>query len=187
MRVERSTPVSMGAALAAGFIALALSAVPGSSADAPTPTTVYLVRHAEQVRDTTRNPPLSEAGAQRARALRDELKGARLSAVFATYYRRSQGTALPVAQSHELGIFTYEARDYAGLAKRIRTIYAGKSVLVVAHGNTVPGIIAALGGPKLDDLGHDDFDDFFIVAVYPDTAKVARLSYGEKSEPTAPR
>jgi phosphohistidine phosphatase SixA len=171
----------------AAFIALfAFATAPGRSpADttrvepAPRPTTVYVVRHAEQVRDTTdKNPPLSEAGTMRARALRDELKGARLSAVFATHYRRSQGTALPVAESHQLEVSAYEPKDFAGLAKRIREGFQGKSVLVVGHSNTVPGIIAGLGGPKLDDLGHDEFDALFLVSVYPDTAKAAKLRYG---------
>jgi broad specificity phosphatase PhoE len=146
----------------------------------PIPITVYVVRHAEQVRDGSKDPALSGLGTQRARALRNQMKSARLSAVFSTPYRRSQGTALPTTQAYEIEINTYEPIAYAKLATRIRDGFPGKSVLIIGHSNTVPKIVEALGGPRYEDLGHDEFDKLFVLAVYDDTTTCARLSYGEK-------
>jgi len=144
------------------------------------PITVYVVRHTEQVRDGSKDPPLSGLGTQRARALRNQMKSARLSAVFATPYRRSQGTAMPSAEAFEFEINTYKPTDFEGLATRIREDFAKKTVLVVGHSNTVPAIVEALGGPHYDDLEHDEFDKLFVLAVYDDTTTCARLTYGEK-------
>lgn len=147
------------------------------------PTTVYVVRHAEQNRNADQDPPLSEAGAMRARELRKEMLSARLSAVFATPYRRSQGTALPVAQAFNLGITTYQPLEFDSLASRIRNDFAGKSVLIVGHSNTVPRIVEALGGPTYPDLDHDEFDKLFVLAVYADSTTCARLTYGKPYVP----
>ena len=100
----------------------------------PIPITVYVVRHTEQVRDGSKDPPLSGLGTQRARALRDQMKSARLSAVFATPYRRAQGTALPTTQAYEIEINTYKPTAYEELATRIRDGFPKKSVLIVGVG-----------------------------------------------------
>lgn len=169
--------------LVAALVLAAAGFAKEPAAGKPRPATVYVVRHAEQNRNADQDPPLSEDGAMRARVLRDELKSAGLSAVFSTPNRRSQGTALPVAQAFEIEVSTYEPLAFDSLATRIRNDFMGKSVLVVGHGNTVPRIISALGGPAYDDLDHDEFDKLFILAVYPDTTTCARLGFGKPYVP----
>ncbi len=65
----------------------------------------------------------------------------------------------------------------ADLVARVRGMPAGSTVFVAGHSNTVPGLVEALGAPSLcpavlalDEegrcwLGHDDYDDLFVVTI----------------------
>jgi hypothetical protein len=57
--------------------------------------------------------------------------------------------------------------------------HKGKSVLVVGHSNTVPGIIAALGGPKLPDICDASYAILFTLRI-PAAGEptLTRASYG---------
>lgn len=150
-------------------------------------THVWIVRHAEALQDGTRDPALSPAGQARARLLPGVLRGRNISAIFATPYRRTQETAAPLADSLHLEITTYDPRDSTGLASKIMSENLAYEVLVVGHSNTVPGIIAALGGERPPDLEHSEYDALFEVEIYsesgggsPDStaATVRRTRYG---------
>ena len=68
--------------------------------------TIFLVRHAERA-DTTpgtsptmaADPDLSEAGRARAESLATALKDAKITAIYATKYKRTQQTAAPLAKA----------------------------------------------------------------------------------------
>jgi len=77
-------------------------------------TTIYLVRHAEK--QTTGNgsmmisdPDLTEDGRLRAKALADTLAGKKITAVYATQYKRTQQTAEPTAILKLTPIKRYDA------------------------------------------------------------------------------
>jgi hypothetical protein len=55
-------------------------------------------------------------------------------------------------------------------------------VLVIGHSNTVPAILAALGGPQLPDLCETSFHHIFLLRP---GAGWMQLSYGAPSEPPA--
>jgi phosphohistidine phosphatase SixA len=168
---------------------LALGVISAASAPdrPPAPLTVYVVRHAEAVPDAGKDPPLSEAGVERAVALRAWLRRSNVSAIYASNYRRAQGTALTLAESQALAVHTYDARDAAGLARHIRERHEGRAVLVVGHSNTVPAIIEALGGARPPDLRHDEYDAIFVVRVMGDSASVTKLHYGKPTPPARER
>jgi len=125
-------------------------------------STIVVVRHAEKAAGA--DPPLSAAGQQRANLLRDMLQDESLSAVFVTDTRRSRQTGQPTATGQGLPLTVYDATDGPALAQIIRTGHAGRTVLVVAHSNTVDEIGGALGAPGIGELAETQFDRMFILS-----------------------
>lgn len=143
-----------------GCIALAMFA---SACATPLLTQVIVVRHAEKASADQRDPDLSEAGHRRALALSEIVAPTGLAAVFATELRRTQATVTPTARALNLPLVIVPAKDPAALVERIRRDFAGRVVLVAAHSNTIPQVIAHLGGPTIEDLPEDAYDDIFVV------------------------
>lgn len=152
---------------------------------------VILVRHAETTGDPPRDPPLSEAGQARAAALAETLRHARIGAIFVTGFARTQMTAAPVAEMHEITPTVVEVRGgverhVAEVASAVRARPIGEVVLVVGHSNTIPAIAAALGGPPLPDLCHGEYERLFILELPRGAgARLIRASYGAADPPDA--
>lgn len=122
-------------------------------------TTFVIVRHAEKASDDARDPSLSDAGKTRARNLAHLLADAPLVGAYATGFRRTQQTAQPAADAHGIKITIYDAQLPAtALASQLRAAHAHGTVLVVGHSNTVPDIVAALSGQKVDAMSDDQYD-----------------------------
>jgi len=179
----------MKLALVTAALLLALAAVsPQTVPNGEEPaTTILLVRHAEKLADSG-DPPLSGEGLARAAALARTLTDVGVTGLSATPYRRTQETLRPLAEMTGL---TIEVRPvdmsspqaYAdALVAGLLEDYAGGTVVVAGHSNTVPLILAALGiaGPR--SIGDDEYDDLFLVRVAPGkTASLLHLHYGEPS------
>ncbi|TGE04248.1 histidine phosphatase family protein [Hymenobacter fodinae] len=141
------------------------------------PTTVYIVRHAEK--DPTpglADPALTEVGQQRAQALREELvKAPRpVSTVFSTNTLRTRTTAMPLATQLQIPVEVYDARQLPKLASRIRREYAGKTVLVVGHSNTILETAEALGAPRpVPSVGDNDYNYLLEVSMPRDSTKAS--------------
>src|SRR5690606_22750256 len=73
-------------------------AAPAAEEARPPPTAV-LVRHGEKAAAPPQDPPLTEAGAARARALLDALADARVNAIYSTNYARTRDTAQPLSDA----------------------------------------------------------------------------------------
>lgn len=148
-------------------------------------TIVYVVRHAEKdVTDpSNRNPPLSAEGSRRATDLLKVLEKEPVAGIFSTDYVRTRSTAGPVAEKKGLEIATYPPADFSGLAEKVRAQYAGKTVLVVGHSNTVAQIVRALGGdPGMEELTEEDYDYLFRVTITPDGKAETEVSrFGAKN------
>jgi broad specificity phosphatase PhoE len=163
----------VAASLVAGLAAAAAPAAAQQAAAAPAaasaerPTLVLLVRHAEKAAAPAGDPPLTEQGTARAKALQAALADAGVRHVIATSFRRTVDTARPLAEA--LGL-TPEIVPVAGgdhlkaVADAVRR-HAGEVVLVVGHSNTIPGIIGALGGPRLPDLCDAEHANLFVLAL----------------------
>jgi broad specificity phosphatase PhoE len=159
-----------------------------AAAAAPT-TVVYLVRHAEKV-DASRDPALSPAGDVRAVALGEALRDAGVQAVVTTQYQRTQLTAAPLARSRALTAEVVEAgggtaTHAAEVARVVRERHAGETVLVVGHSNTVPAIVAALGGPALPELCDAEYSRLFVLVLDGNRARLTRARYGAPDAPDA--
>jgi broad specificity phosphatase PhoE len=142
-------------------------------------TTVLLVRHADR---EPGKDELSAAGRERALKLARSLRDVRITAIYQTQYRRTREMAAPVAAGFALTPIEVDARDSESVARDIRKSYPGETVLVVGHSNTVPKIVAALGGPSLADIAEDDFGNLWVLQVCRcgfKRASLTRLRYGD--------
>lgn len=149
-----------------------LLVIPGLAApparSAAQPTVVLLVRHAEKAPGAG-DVPLTEGGVVRARALAEVARDAGVSAVVTTQYQRTRETAAPLAAALGLTAEVVAAqsdveRHAAEVAAAVRR-HAGVVVLVVGHSNTIPRIVAALGGSHGPDLCDAQYDVLFTVVI----------------------
>ena len=155
-------------------------------AHAPESATFIVVRHAEQVVDDSRDPPLSKRGVARAKALARRLAGAPLVAAYATPFRRTQQTAQPAAVRHRIAITNYDAAmPPADFVAGLRARHARGTVLVVGHSNTVPEIVVGLCSCRIRALGEEDYDAIYTIRIGRDGRGV--LDVGRQSEDSAAR
>lgn len=132
-------------------------------------TTVLVMRHAEKASDGSNDPPLSAAGEARAARLA-RLLGAgppaeRVQVIYATQFKRTRQTAAPVGAALGVAVTILGADETDQLVAEVLREHRGGRVLVVGHSNTVPAIVAALGGGPPPTLGEGDYGDLFVVAV----------------------
>jgi len=166
------------------LIACALGMLPtASSAQMRGDKLVFIVRHAEKASATDPDPSLSETGKARAVALAGALRDAQVTDILVTPRKRTRETAALVADARQLtehvvplsANATEHAAEVAAAVREAR----GNAVLVVGHSNTVPAIIAALGGPKMPDLCDAQYANLFIVRLPTrGDASLIRTQYG---------
>lgn len=151
----------------------------GKSARGPA-TVIYLVRHAEKVitDPNAPDPDLSLAGYARAQALQQYLRGIPIAAFFASPYQRTRRTLAPLAAGRE--ILTYETHDAGAVRDWILKEYAGKTVLVAGHSNTVLELIETWGAARpVPAIADTKYDYIFKITVRPGKkAKVETATYG---------
>ncbi len=177
MRVPRSEP---GLLWTIGMLVVLTTAPPVVAQGEPAVTTVVLVRHAEKI-DASRDPRLSQAGEERAHQLAHVLADFPFEAVLSTPFIRTRETGRPVAAQMGLPVTeTPVTRTFASdLAARLRTDYAGQTVLVVGHSNTTPDVMRALGVPDVAAIADNEYDDLFIVTLLPGgSARAVHMHYG---------
>jgi broad specificity phosphatase PhoE len=159
-------------------VTLAAQAIPA--------TVVILVRHAEKEAAPANDPPLTAGGRTRAAALLAVARDAGVGAIITTQFVRTRATAEPVATALGVQAIVVPAAGGAqAVADTIRHAYAGKTVLVVGHSNTIPAIVAALGGPRGPDLCDAEYDALFVMVLDGPTPRLIRSRYGEPSPPAA--
>jgi broad specificity phosphatase PhoE len=125
---------------------------------------IFVVRHAERADDSD-DTELSSAGKARAQRLAEVLRDAGVTAAFSTAFKRTLGTARPLSEARKLSLQPY--KDAAGLVASLRTAHAKDVVLVVAHSNTLPEILQRLGATEKITIGHDDYDNLFVLVPKP--------------------
>lgn len=152
------------------FVFLAIAGVAATVSAQATPSgdkLVFVVRHAEKANATEPDPSLSEEGMARANALAAALRDARVTAIFVTVRKRTGETAAPLASATRttpviVPFGATPAEHAAGVATAVRSS-SDAAILVVGHSNTVPAIIAALGGPRMPDLCDAAYANLYIM------------------------
>ncbi len=146
---------------------------------------VFVVRHAEKASDAN-DPgvPLSPAGRARAKKLAAVLAKSGVTAIYSTDTVRTLGTAEPLARALKMTVRKYAAKgadgkpDPAPLVRMLRGEHARDAVLVVGHGDTVPGLLAALGCAEKIEIPAGEYDDLFVVVpASAGAATLLRLTY----------
>lgn len=180
----RTLPLLLAVAVAAVHPALPAPA-PAKSAAAP--ALVLLVRHAEKAAEPADDPGLVPAGVERAKALAAALDTAGVKAILTSKFRRTRETAAPLAQALGLKPEVIDAKQ-SGLEAHIEAVVAavrrhpGEVVLVVEHANTVPAIVAALGGPPLEVLDDSQYSNLYVLVPgsgpHPGKARLVKSHYG---------
>jgi broad specificity phosphatase PhoE len=151
-------------------------AVVATAVPAASQVTVILSRHAEKAAIPPKDPPLSGAGEERAKLLASMLADSGVDAIYVTEFQRTQQTAAPLAARVHLKPIVIPAADTDALVKAIRARHSGV-VVVVGHSNTVPSIIAALGGPS-PKISDSEYDNLLVLTVGPSQSSLLRLHYG---------
>jgi broad specificity phosphatase PhoE len=137
--------------------------------------TVVITRHAEKATTPPKDPPLSEAGKKRADLLASMLADSGVEAIYVTEFQRTQLTATPLAE--RVHVTPVVLSDTQKLIAAIRARQNGV-VVVVGHSNTVPEIIAGLGGPKVN-IADPEYNNLFVLTVGPSQSSLLRLHYGD--------
>ena len=123
---------------------------------------VLLIRHAEKEANDE-DPALTEAGRMRAEAWADMFSDSDIQAVITTDARRTRETGMIIAGHLELERKEVATFDVLGLLDLLSFDHEDQTVLVVAHAETIPAILSALGSPKDVQIAQDDFTNLFVI------------------------
>jgi broad specificity phosphatase PhoE len=160
---------------------LILFAVVACSAFAQNSGTIFIVRHAER-ESAAKDAPLSDLGRARANCLASTLHRSGITDILTSEFQRTQMTAAPLAESAKLPLATIPAADSSKLAADAKAAAAHGNVLIVAHSNTIPEILALLGTARVA-VADDEFDSLFIVTLGTSGNHLATIRYC----PSSPR
>jgi broad specificity phosphatase PhoE len=157
-------------------------AVLTGSLSATCQVTVILSRHAEKAATPPKDPPLTEAGKKRADLLASMLADSGVDAIYVTEFQRTQQTAAPLAERVHV-----KPTVISDTQQLIAAIHARKNgvVVVVGHSNTLPEIIAALGGPTVK-IADPEYNNLFVLTVGDAKSSLLRLHYGDSTPVPSP-
>lgn len=125
----------------------------------------YLVRHAEKDTSIAGDPPLTQAGYDRAAKLADILRGTRVDAIYTTMTLRTMYTADSLADIKAMKLYPYDNKTLKDIISSIKDDEDINRVLIVGHQNTVPAITNTLSGEDIftNIFDDEDYGNFIIV------------------------
>ena len=138
-----------------------------------------IVRHAEKAATGGKDPDLSSAGRVRADALAGMLKDAGITTIFTSEFKRTQETAAPLAKVSGVTPTIVPAKDVPALISKLHELKA--NALVVAHGDTIPDIVKALGIDLPIQIPDADYSELFVVTL-SEKPQLLRLHFPDQKE-----
>jgi len=135
---------------------------------------VVIVRHAEKATNDPKDPDLSAAGFARAETLARILKDSSITAIFVTEFKRTQETAAPTSRSISVAPAIVPGKDIPALVSKLHQLSG--NALVVAHGNTIPDLLKALGIGTPIQIPDNDYSELLIVTL-GDKPNLLRLRF----------
>jgi broad specificity phosphatase PhoE len=160
--------------------ALALLLPAGALQSQVAPLTVFVVRHAEKGPESP-DPSLTPRGQQRAAELARIMADSRVTAAFASEFKRTQETIAPLASAAGLTTMVVPAGSTDSLVVRLRALPPGSRAIVASHSNLVHVIVEKLSGVKISQLTDADYDRLVVVTMLAaGKGEVVVLRYGER-------
>jgi phosphohistidine phosphatase SixA len=149
--------------------------------DARATTTIIIVRHSETEPSVDADPGLSVDGKERAARLAKMLSQVRpargIDAIFTSEFKRTQQTVTPLSETLALPLNVVPSATWNELPRRILRQHRGEYILVAGNANSVPALVQALSGQKIE-LREDEYDAMFVVfAPQISKPKVVRLRF----------
>lgn len=143
-------------------------------------STIFVSRHADRY-GTEPDPDLTPAGKRQAEALSRLLADANVTHIYTTELSRTRQTAAPTARHAKVKPVVIPQAEFNELIRRVRaTLRPGESTLIVGHRQTVPRIVAALAGKKIEPLGPSEYGRLIAITLFPDgKASIVTLRYAE--------
>ena len=147
-------------------------------------TTIIFIRHAEKkVEPDNPDPDLSPAGEARAREIARMFANSGVNAIYATQFKRTQQTVKPLADKLRIQVTQVPAKKSVEVVKQIRERHMGKLIFVAGHNNSVPEMIAALGGPKFPLIPETEYDNLYILTISGEgKTKLIKMKYSAPAE-----
>ena len=130
--------------------------------ESPAFFTIYLVRHAEK-QTLPDDPPLTSCGEKRAVALKEFWSDIPIDAVYSTDYKRTTGTAAPVADAKDLEIQTYAPNALEALKEMLMT--KQQDAIVVGHSNTTAVLAGLLIGEEMGSFDESIYNRIYQVVL----------------------
>lgn len=122
---------------------------------------IYVMRHLHTPAGA-KDPDLTEEGRRHALLLAERLAGDPPAVIYVSSTKRAAQTAAPLAQRVGVTPKVYDPANTPSLVASV--LQESGTVLIVGHSNTVPEIVAQLGGDRPGPLVHEDFGDLWHIA-----------------------
>ena len=121
---------------------------------------------------------LQTAGEKRAQQLARLAKLLKVSAVYSTDYKRTRNTAAPTCEQlgQRLEIYRRTSPEWI---RKLEEKHSGGVILVVGHSNTTGALAGAAAEREAIKIGHDDYDNIFIVQVDDFGRSLVQLKFGD--------
>jgi len=146
-------------------------------------TRIFIVRHAEKL--SGKDPLLTPEGNKRAGDLMRTLQNEGIQKIYVSQYRRTQNTGDSMRIRLKIDTVHYTADTVCD-----NLIYAimehwdfGKTILIIAHSNTIPQIIRKFGVLEYPygDIADNDYDNLFLITYKKEKARIKLMKYGARS------
>ena len=153
----------------------------------PAVTKIFIVRHAEK--ETGNDPALTAAGNARAGDLMRTLQSENIQKIYVSQFKRTQMTGDSLRIQLHIDTVHYAADTLCD--NLINTIMEhrdfGKTILIIAHSNTIPQIIRKFGVTDYPygDIPDNEFDNLFVITYKKEKAKLKKMKYGGTSGASA--
>lgn len=149
----------------------------------PGETRIFIVRHAEKLSGT--DPLLTPDGNKRAGDLMRTLEKEGVQKIYVSQFRRTQNTGDSMRIQLKIDTVHYTADTLC--EKLIHAIMEhrdfGKTILVIAHSNTIPQIIRKFGvsDHPYGDIPDVEYDNLFVITYKKEKARLSKMKFGARS------